>query len=70
MEEFENKDTMERLKIKRQLMLDTSEIFEFFSKRIAVYKVCGRYGKKYLNNALKDKINICRGLNLKNKSPN
>ena len=54
MEEFENKDTMERLKIKRQLMLDTSEIFEFFSKRIAVYKVCGRYGRKYLNNALKE----------------
>ena len=54
MEEFEEKDTMERLRVKRKLMKDVSDIFEFFSKKIAVYKVCGRNGKKYLNNALRE----------------
>lgn len=54
MEEFLNDDTMERLRVKRQLMLDASDLFEVFSKKIAVYKVCGRFGKRFLNNALRE----------------
>ena len=52
MDEIINSDTMERLRIKRQLILDVSDIFEFFSKKISVYKVCGRYGRKFLNKSL------------------
>ena len=32
-EEFELQETMERLKVKRQLVLDVSELYELFSKK-------------------------------------
>ena len=53
-EEFELQETMERLKVKRQLVLDVSELYELFSKKIAVYKTCGLYGKRFLNKSLKE----------------
>ncbi len=53
-EEIELQETMERLKVKRQLILDVTELYEIFSKKIAVYKACGFYGKKFLNKSVKE----------------